>query len=308
MTMCVLAQRLMLACLITGGCTSTTADNRAMQDAVDRLFPSSFEVSCRKAILEQAMRDYAGAAGVEVEPLPDAMQERIRTNAEPLFATCACMRGRFNPQVQHASNTETKVTLEVWSPALEECRPSAETALKVRLGLMGMLQATPAPTTTMRTKRTPFSINVTAQMRPSLWGSYDRPPAGLARLVFLARGTGSACSSRMLCLDKASLEISKVSDFRAKHSWTSQSLGPVTRLGQDAQIITSPHNYTNFESSQTAGQAAYPVAFIDRVPIEMTKAKRIWLVIFHDMEADPKGIDFVPAVTEVMEIEFEDAG
>jgi hypothetical protein len=52
----------------------------------------------------------------------------------------------------------------------------------------------------------------------------------------------------------------------------------------------------------------YPVAFIDGVPIEITKAKRIWLVIFHDMEADPRGFDFVPAVTEVMEIEFEDAG
>ena len=259
-------------------------------------------------MLEQAMREYSAASGIGIEQISPEIQKHVKTNAEPLFATCACMRGRFNPQVEHASGTEAKVTLEIWSPALEECRPSAETALKVRLGLMGMLQTMPAPTTTMRTKRTPFSIDVAAQMRPSLWASYDRPPAALARLVFLVSGTGSACSSRMICLDKASLDISRVSDFRARHSWASQALGPVTRLGQDAQIITSPHNYTNFEPSQTAGQVVYPVAFIDGVPIEMTKAKRIWLVIFHDMEADPRGFDFVPAVASVIEVEFEDAG
>ena len=198
--------------------------------------------------------------------------------------------------------------MEISSPALEECRPRAETALKVRLGLMGMLQTTPAPIVTMKTKRTTFFIDVAAQMRPSIYASLDRPPATLARLVFLVSGTGSACYSRAICLDKTSLEISRGSDFRVKHSWASQTLGPVTQLGQDAQIITSPHNYTNFEPSQTAGQAVYPVAFIDGVPIEMTKAKRIWLVIFHDMESDSREFDFMPAMASVIEVEFEDAG
>jgi hypothetical protein len=113
----------------------------------------------------------------------------------------------------------------------------------------------------------------------------------------------------MICIDKAPLEISKASDMRARHSWASETLGRViAQFGEGAQVITGPHNYTNFESSRTAGQAVYPVARIDGQPIEMTKAKRIWVVIFHDMEVDPRAIDFVPAVASVFEIEFEDAG
>lgn len=113
----------------------------------------------------------------------------------------------------------------------------------------------------------------------------------------------------MICIDKAPLEISKPSDMRAGHSWARATLGRmIAQFGEAAQVITSPHNYTNFDSSRTAGEAAYPVARIDGLPIEMTKAKRIWLVIFHDLEVDPRGNVFLPALASVIEIEFEGVG
>lgn len=290
------------------GCAVFTAKTQAMQDDIDRLFPSSFETECRKKMLEQTMRDYASVAGVESEQLPAVMQERIRTNAEPILEACTCMRGRFNPQVESASGTETKVTLDIASPALAECKPSGETVSKVRQGLMRMLRTMSAPTTTMKTKRAAFTLQTTEHMQAALYASYHRPPATLARLVFLGPGTGSACGSRMICIDKAALEVSTASDLRAKHSWARRALDPVvTQFGEDAQVITSGHNYTNFETSQNAGQVVYPVASIDGLPINRTTVKRIWLVLFHDMEIGPARSDFVPALASVIEVEFEEA-
>lgn len=290
------------------GCVVSTAKARSMQDAIDRSFPSSFETSCRKTVLEQMLREHSSAAGAGVEQLPVALQERIKINAEPILEACACMRGRFNPQVESASNTETKVTLDIASPMLAECTPSGETVSKVRQGLMRMLHTMPAPVTTMKTKRAAFSIQAPAQLQASLYASYHRPPPVLTRLVHLVQGTGSACDSRMLCLDKAALEISTAASFRAKYRWASRSLDPViAQFGEDAQIITSAHNYTNFEGAHMAGQAVYPVAFIDSLPVERTEAKQIWLVVFHDLEDHSNQSDVIPALATVIEVEFDDA-
>lgn len=301
----VFIQRVLLACLLTGVSTIAIADEAGLSER----FSASFEASCQKSVLEEAIREYSTASGVGIERISAEVRERVEKNAAPMLASCACVRGKLRPKVTQESQTHVGIELDMSDfMNAPECRPSFETVLKVRLGLMRMLKEIAAPTQIMKTKRTAFSLEVATKMRPSLYASYQRPPGGLARLVFLFPATGLACRLRELCIDKASMEISPASDFQAKHAWARSPLRRVVaQFGEDAQVITSGHNYTNFEHFRTADQFVYPIALINGEPIERVKAKRIWLVMFNDMEeVDPRGNDFFPAVATVFQVEFED--
>jgi|CXWL01.1.fsa_nt_gi hypothetical protein len=302
----VFIQRVLLACLLIGISTIALADEEGLSER----FSDSFESSCQKSLLEEAIREYSKASGVEINSISAEVRARVEKNAEPLLASCTCVRGKLRPKVTQESQARVGIELDMSGfMNAPECRPSFETVLKVRLGLMHMLKEISAPIQIMKTKRTAFSLEVATKMRPSLYASYQRPPAGLGRLVFLFQGTGLACRLRELCIDKGSIEISPVADFQAKHSWARAPLRRViAQFGEDAQVITSGHNYTNFEHFRTADQFIYPIALIDGQPIELTRVRRLWLVIFNDLEeVDPRGNDFSPALASVFEVEFEDS-
>jgi hypothetical protein len=301
----VFIQRVLLACLLTGVSTIALADEEGLSER----FSASFEASCQKSVLEEAIREYSKASGVEINSISAEVRARVEKNTEPLLASCECVRGKLRPKVTQESQTHVGIKLDMSDfMNAPECRATFETVLKVRLGLMRMLKEIPAPTQILKTKRAAFSFEVATKMRPSLYASYQRPPAGLGRLVFLFSGTGSACALREICIDKTLMEISRASDFQAKHSWARTPLRRVIdQFGEDAQVITSGHNYTNFEDFRTADQFIYPIALIDGQPIEMTKVKRLWFVMFNDMEEVPsRGDSFFPAVATVFEVEFED--
>ncbi len=302
----VFIQRVLLACLLIGISTIALADEEGLSER----FSDSFESSCQKSLLEEAIREYSKASGVEINSNAAEVRARVEKNAEPLLASCTCVRGKLRPKVIQESQARVGIELDMSGfMNAPECRPSFETVLKVRLGLMHMLKEISAPIQIMKTKRTAFSLEVATKMRPSLYASYQRPPAGLARLVFLFPGAGLACGLRELCIDKASMEISLASGFQAKYAWARSPLRRVVaQFGEDAQVITSGHNYTNFDHFRTADQFVYRIALINGEPIERVKAKRIWLVMFNDMEeVDPRGNDFSPAVATVFQVEFEDS-
>ena len=138
--------------------------------------------------------------------------------------------------------------------------------------------------------------------------------------MFLRPGTGNACYEREICVDPVSLKISNASDLLAARSG---SLGEEARanlrrvidqFGDRAQVVISGRNYANFVPSQTptvvplqaSNEFVYPVATIDRQPVEKTNVKRFWVVVFLSLRAYSALNDFVPALTTVYELQFID--
>ena len=289
-------------------------------------FNRSFDANCQEKVQEQALRDYSTVSGITAEHVSAEIREKIKENASPLFAACTCVREKLATKVDEKSSTHIQITMDatvLFNDTALGCAPNSETRTRVSQGLLSLVLTTPAPAQLLSTKRAAFSLTVSvsvyvpidpsSKVQPSLFASYYRPPESLPRLVFLAPGTGSACPDQEICVDSSSLKISSASDLLAIRA---ESLGPeasanlrrvIDQFGDRAPVITSGRNYSNFVPSETptvmpsrANDAfVYPVATIDRQPVEKTTVKRVWVVVFHSLRAYSTWDDFVPALTGV---------
>jgi hypothetical protein len=298
--------RLLLAFTCAIVATAVSAREPPFRDGFD----ATFMASCEKAILERAVHDYAALAGMPVEKLPSGLRDKIRAIAQPVLASCSCLRDKTKTSFESESATEAEATIEIplRSP---ECSPRTETSSSVNEKFQRLLQTTPALAESLRQSRSSFSINASAAGRLSLFASEQPPPQGFPRLVFLAPGTGSACPTRNLCVDKSPLESTSASQVLVQYAKVLGSAGTAAlkslmeKFGEDAKIITSGHNFTNFLPGQSSGQFSYPITQIDNQQIEQSRVKRLWLVIFNSpAPADSRSFEFIPALTTVVELEF----
>jgi len=288
---------------------SAIAQDQAFRENLER----SFDASCQASILRGQLEIYTKFIGITPKQISADLREKIQENTVPMFATCTCMRTKLAPEIIQKSSNETQVTVDISALSNESgCKPSAELVARVGQGLMRLFHAAPASWKILQIKRAAFSIDVPAKGRPSLFASYDQPPAALSRLVFLAPGTGSACNPREICVDKTTLEISSASESLAKHA---RFLGPegsanlkrvIGQFGDQAQVVTSSHNFSNFALSRTPDHLSYSVDLIDGLPVEKTKTKRIWLVMFNSLKSDPRAVEFIPALASIVEVTFLD--
>ena len=299
--------------LVTFTFMLAVASAGAGEDAFRDRFDAAFMATCEKTVLERAARDFAGLAGMPVEKLASGVREKIHTIAKPLLATCSCARDKTRTSIDRQSQTEAEVTIEGLSRS-PECMPGAETASSVTSQFHRLLLATPALAESLRQHRSAFSIDAAATGHPSLFASEHPPPRGLPRLVFLAPGTGSACPPRNICVDKLPLEVSTASELLTKNPKTlgkegvASLKGLIERFGEEAKIITSGHNFTNFLPDKPSGRYSCPVAQIDNQPIDQSRIKRLWLIVFSSpTPADPRALEFLPALTTVVEVEFSSA-
>ena len=287
-------------------------------------FNRSFDASCQEKVQEQALRDYSTLSSITAEHVSPEIREKVKERASPLFAACTCVREKLATKVDEKSSTHIQITMDatvLFNDTALGCAPNSETVTRVSQGLLSLVLATPAPTQLLSGKREAFSLTVSAsapidfpsKIQPSLFASYDRPPESLPRLVFLRPGTGNACYEREIRVDPVSLKISNASDLLAARSG---SLGEeakanlrrvIDQFGDRAQVVISGRNYANFVPSQTptvvplqaSNEFVYPVATIDRQPVEKTNVKRFWVVVFLSLRAYSALNDFVPALTTV---------
>jgi hypothetical protein len=297
--------------LLLGGLgVSASAQDQAFRDG----FGASFVASCQKSMHERAVRDFAALAGVQPDKVGSETRTKIQSIAEPVFASCACIRDKVKTTAEGKSSTEIQVSIDM-SALLQspECKPSAEVSASIGQELQRLLQSAPPVSESLKSKRAAFTINASSIGRLSVFASYQPPPKTLPRLVFLAPGTGSACAARDLCIDKDALEMNNAAVVLSKYARVLGQGGSATlsrligQFGEDAKIITSSNNFTNFLPTQAAGQFSYAVASMDGQPVERTDAKRVWLVIFSSqIPTDPRALEFTPALTSVLEIVFVD--
>ena len=289
----------------------------AQDPAFRENFDRSFLASCEKSSEDRIARDYAALAGVPVGKLADNTRSRIHSIAAPVTAiSCLCLRDKVKTTFEDKSQTEAQVSVDMSALSQStECKPSAEATASVGQQLQRLLLSAPPVFESLKSKRSPFTVSGSTRGRLSVFASSQPPPANLPRLVFLAPGTGSACPPRDLCTEKDALEVNKAPIVLTKFARVLGQEGGaalkrvIGQFGEDAQIITSSHNFTNFQPSPTPGQFSYAIANIDGQPVERSKISRLWLVIFNSPSfANPRALEFTPAFTSVLEIELSDAG
>ncbi|MFZ3017415.1 MAG: hypothetical protein WA056_03015 [Gallionella sp.] len=278
-------------------------------------FRLSMESGCMEKVLKNAITDYGKMTGTNPEDISTELHAKLESVVQPLYASCACLARKVSAKVESASEKKMGISLDLSGLSkAAECATEPVTSSAVQRNFMRLIEAAPPATSPLKTKRIPFSVDITLNKgRPSLFAAYTRPPETLTKLVFLAPGTGMACGPRNVCIDKSPLEINKANELLASHSRIlgkegSQNLQKVmVQFGEDARVITSGNNFTNFVAGSTQGGFSYTIQSIDGVPIEKTTAKKLWLVFFaSQVPADPRAIDFSPAVASVVEVEFLD--
>lgn len=278
-------------------------------------FRLSMESGCMKGLLKNAIADYGKMTGTSPESIPTALHAKLESVVQPLYTTCTCLAKKASAKVDSESEKKMEITLDLSGLSkAAECAAEPAIASAVQRNFMRLIEASPPATSTLKTKRVPFSVDITLNKgRPSLFAAHTRPPETLTKLVFLAPGTGMACEPRNLCTDKSPLEIKKANELLASHGRFlgkegSQNLQKVMdQFGEDSRVITSGNNFTNFVSGSTQGGVSYTIQSINGVPIEKTTEKKVWLVFFaSQVPADPRATDFSPAVASVVEVEFLD--
>jgi len=285
------------------------ADGKDMQES----FRSSVETGCIQGLVKKAIADYSKITGIGSENVSAGAQAKLEEVVRPLYASCNCLARKASMKVQSESERKMEIAVDLsgFSNAAE-CAADPATSSAVQRSFMRLIEASPPATSFLKTKRTPFSVDLTLNKgRPSLFAAYTRPPENLTKLVFLAPGTGTACTPRDICIDKAPLEIAKAKELIGSHGRVLGKEGSrnlqkvIEQFGEDSRIVTSGSNFTNFVATQQKGGVSYVIQSIDGVPIEKTTEMKVWLVIFaSQVPVDPRAIDFAPAIASVVEVEF----
>lgn len=281
--------------------------------------PESFISGCMKGFAGRAINDYGRMIGVTPDNISAEIKAKLAKSVEPLENSCACMARKISTKVESDTTTTAgrKIELKVDLSGFEnsaDCAPDPATSATVQRNFIRLVEASPPATSLLKTKRSQFSVEVSmTTARPSLFAAYTSPPENLTRLVFLAPGTGSACATQNLCVEKSPLEITTASKLLISHGRVLGKEGAqilnkvIDEFGEDTRIITSSSNFANFVPAQQKGGLVYPVQFIDGVPVEKTIEKKVWLVLFaSQIPAYPRAMNFSPAIASVLEVEFLD--
>lgn len=288
---------------------SALADDNDIQD----YFSRSFEAGCVQSLLKKAVGDYSKMTGIGSESIPADVRAGLEAATRPLQAACKCFARKASAKVQSESDKRMEITVDLSSlSTAAECAPEPATASAVQRDFMRLVEASPPPVSSIKAKRTPFTLELKLnKARPSVFAAYTRPPDGLTKLVFLAPFTGTACDPQNVCIDKSPLEIVMANDLLVSHSRTLGKEGSrnlqkvIDQYGGGARVITSGSNFSNFAT--TVKGATYAIRSIDGVPVEKTTAKKVWLVFFaSQVPSDPRAVDFSPAIASVFEVEFVD--
>jgi hypothetical protein len=299
-------QRLILPLLWLAG--TALADDNDLQD----FFSRTLEAGCVQGLVQRAVADYSTMTGIGSESIPADVRTGLEAATRPLHAMCSCF-AKASVKVQSESDQKKDIAIDLSGlSARAECAPDPATNSVVRRNFMRLVEASPPPVRSIKTKRKPFTLELGLHnANPSVFAAYTRPPDGLTKFVFLAPGTGIACDLQNLCVDKSPLEIVKASELLVSNSRStgkggSRSLQQVIdQFGGSSRVITSGSNFSNFAT--TVRSSAYAVSFIDGVPVEKTTAKKVWLVFFaSQIPTNPRAIDFSPATVSVYEVEFVD--
>lgn len=275
-------------------------------------FGPSFEGGCVQGLVKKAVADYSKMTGIAADSIPADVRTRLEETTRPLHTVCNCLARKASAKVQSESDKKVEIAVDLSGlSSAAECAPAPNTSSAVQRSFMRLLEASPPPVSSLKTKRAPFTVEITLNnSRPSVFAAYTRPPESLTKLVFLAPGTGIACEPQNICVDQSPLEIVKASELLASHGRLlgkegSQNLQRLIEQFGDTRVITSGSNFSNFAINQKG--ATYAIRSIGGIPIEKTTANKIWLVIFASKApADPRAIDFSPALVSVYEVEFVD--
>ena len=276
-------------------------------------FRSSVETGCAKELIKRAIADYSKMTGIGSDNVSAGVQAKLEEVVRPLYASCNCLARKASMKVESKSERKMEIAVDLsgFSDAAE-CAAEPATSSAVQRNFMRLIEASPPAASSLKTKRTPFTVDLTlSKGRPSVFASYTRPPESLTRLVFLAPGTGIACTRRNICIDKAPLEIEKAKELLGSHGRVLGKEGSrnlqkvIEQFGEDSRIVTSGSNFTNFVTTQQKGGVSYVIQSIDGIPIERTTEMKVWLVIFaSQVPVDPRALDFAPAIASVVEVEF----
>lgn len=285
------------------------ADDKDMHES----FRASVETGCTKELLKRAIADYSKMTGIDSENVPAGVQAKLEEVVRPLYATCNCVARKASMKVESISESKKEIAVDFsgFSDAAE-CAAELAMSSAVQRNFMRLIEASPPAVSSLKIKRTPFTVELMLNnARPSVFATYTRPPESLTKLVFLAPFTGTACTPRDVCIDKAPLEIAKAIELLGSHGRILGKEGSrnlqkvIEQFGEDTQIVTSGSNFTNFVSTQQKGGVSYAIQSIDGVPIEKTTETKVWLVIFaSQVPTEPRAIDFSPAIVSVVEVEF----
>jgi hypothetical protein len=285
------------------------ADGNDIQDSFSR----SFEAGCVQSLANKAVSEYSKMTGIAPESIPGDVRAGLEEATRPLHTTCKCLARKASVKAQSESEKKMEIAVDLSGlSTATECAPEPTTSSAVHRGFMRLVEASPPPVNSIKTKRIPFTIELTLnKARPSVFAAYSRPPDDLTRLVFLAPGTGTACKPQDVCVDESPLQIVKAKELLATRGRFlgmegSRSLHRVIEeFGGNTRVITSGSNFSNFAT--TINGATYAIRSIDGVPIEKTTANKVWFVIFaSQVPADPRAIDFSAAIASVFEVEFLD--
>ncbi len=280
-------------------------------EIVDSLGPS-IEAGCIAALNRKTLTDYSQLVGMASENISSEVRAQLEEAIRPFHAICHCMAGKASAKLDSESENKVEITLDISGIlSAAECAPTPNDSRVVQQNLGRLVEALPVPVRFLKTNRASFTLEVTVtNASPSVFASYKRPPESLTRLVFLAPGTGLACTPQDLFVENSPLEIRNAKEvlvsagsFYGKEG--SRNLQKIVEQNGDARIINSGSCYTNFEPNVQGWR--YAINTLNGIPIEKTAAKRIWLVVFASKDhADPWAFDFKPAIAELYEVEFVD--
>lgn len=300
--------------LLSSVSTYATADVGA---SVEETFRVSIESGCTKAVLKQALTNYGKVTGTNPDSISPGLQEKLDKAIQPLYAQCKCAAQRSSAKVTSPSDKKIEVAIDLSALSnATECLAEPKTLALVQRNFTRVIEASPPATTVLRTKRRPFSLDLTLDKeRPALFASYVQPPEVLTRLVFVTPGTGMASQPGDLYVDKGALEATRASTFLASYArslgkeGTENLRGVIAQFGGDSIVISSSIDYANFVRAKEDGKVNYFIRTIGGVPIEKTTVKRLWLIVLkHLVSPDPRGIIFTPAGVVVVEVQFLDDG
>lgn len=292
------------ALLLVQPCFAMAADQQEAQHTPHPI--------CKQELRNGLLRAYSAVSSLPVPDIPPPTRERIFKSLNPYDEDiCRCLENSTSVGDIGESEKFDMAKAVSGASSNNECFSRSSFVSQAPKALALLI---PATHKRIRTKRAPFSVELDAgKNEPSLYAGYQAPPGRVARVVFLAPGTGTACAANELCIGDEQFQVvypDELSD-RARKMFGREllnNLQAITGLyGHNTQLTTSGRNYTNFRPSVTPGKWVYFVKDIDGVPVENTQFGKLWLITFIEKpRADPRALEFNPALATVIEVEFYD--
>lgn len=274
----------------------------------------SFLSECKGHKLHSALALYAYASRIGIDDISGEIRSKIEALAAPGYELCACMAS--NLSVEEAQGKEWNIR---YTDAIAEmvktnqCTKERAGAVYVERDIFHLAAKSQPVQKILKNARTPIVLDFAIDGKKSLYASYSPPPDELPRLVLVSPFSGSACSPNDLCVDKAPLGLVSAEEFFHTESSLLGEEGiknlkrTLKELNVDTPVVTSGRNYTNFVPVKSKGIYEYRIESIDGVPIEKTRIKEIWIVVFTSgTPKDSRAINFLPALVSVVKIEFQD--